>query len=292
MGGIGDTNTQNLLRLSNYLASGIPYYTGVYIPVINTITYNANIILNRSANTFYTVRSTGNNSTIDSLVIGDATVGTFSEVTLNPTISVVGTIASVQYSFVQIRWWNATNIAIFTVDQGSPFALKLYTVNISTGVVTSIGTLISTALESNAGLMVGVNSDNVFVQTTNLTSGTYSNNLIKVYNRSGVLTDDYVMPLLYYYTSGTRKNFYIPYSMVITDNYLLLINFFSIYDIFISSLSSIQKIFRITNNISNIFGSSFNYQNDFDMTSIYLQGNNTSGSIYITESDLIKYATL
>jgi len=68
---------QQVLRLSNYIASGFPYYTDVYVPIINTITNNANIILKQSDNTWYTVRSNGGNSTIDRLVIGDALLGTF-----------------------------------------------------------------------------------------------------------------------------------------------------------------------------------------------------------------------
>lgn len=291
---------QQLLKYSNYLASGIPYYTDVYCPIINTITYNANIILNRTANTFYTVRSTGNNSTIDSLAIGDSLLGTFSEVTLSPTITVVGTLANVHVKYVQIRWWDSTNIAVFTVDQGSPYALKLYTVNISTGVVTSVGTLISTVNSSTGGLLVGVNSNNIYI-VTSTTSNYLVNDILKKYNRSGVLLNDYYLPLIWTISGSSYYNYFVnPYAMTITDNCLYFQNYDTnneFQNILVSLLQLPQKMICITTNIYGYFHYNiFKYQTDFDMQSVYLCGKIgqylSSGTIYISDSDLIKYGIL
>ena len=290
---------QQVLRLSNYIASGFPYYTDVYVPIINTITNNANIILKQSDNTWYTVRSNGGNSTIDRLVIGDALLGTFSETTLTgDTITIVGTVSSSHQHYCQVRWWDSTNIAVFTVDQDSPYALKLYTVNINTGVVTSKGTLIATVDASSSGLQIGVNSTHIYVKTIDTSIGFSQNNYIKKFLKTDLSVENYHMALLFYHTGSTYKTFYFYTSMAVTTNYLWFFNYSTAIDdedirLWVSSISNIPKTVCISGNLLHMFSSGkFYYQTDYDGLTVYFTGNNGTGAFYITESDLIKYGAL
>ena len=294
-----EARIQQVLRLSNYMASGLPPISGVYSPLINTITNYANIILNRSANNWYTIRSTNGNNTMDSLVVGDGSDGTFSEITIAPSISVIGTVSSGWSSYFQIRWWDSSNIAVFTVDEDSPYDLKLYTVNISTGVSTSVGTLISGVPRSESGLYVGVNNTYIYVSTTIVDP--HANNYIIRYLKTNITTtEEYKMPLLYYGSGAyIRTMLYLPVS--VTTNYLWAINHrYGSYPFheYIFPLSNIQNGIRIGCDIGDVFNTSagFSFQTDYDMTSVYLLPNNYhlghSGLPYITESDLIKYGAL
>ena len=294
---------QQVLRLSNYIASGFPYYTDVYVPIINTITNKANIILKMSTNTWYTVRSNGGNSTIDRLVIGDGLLGTFSEINLDTAIVIGGTVTSDHYAYCQVRWWDSTNIAVFTVDQDSPYALKLYTVNINTGVVTSKGTLIATVDASSSGLQIGVNSTHIYVKTIDTSIGFPQNNYIKKFLKTDLSVENYHMALLFYRTGSTYKTFYFYTSMAVTTNYLWFFNYSTAVDdedirLWVSSISNIPKTVCISGNLLHMFSihmfssGKFYYQTDYDGLTVYFTGNNGTGAFYITESDLIKYGAL
>jgi hypothetical protein len=291
---------QQVLRLSNYMASGFPYISGVYVPVINTITNNANIILKKSDDTWYTVRSNSGNSTIDKLVVGDGLLGTFSEISLSgDTITIVGTVTSYYYRFCQIRWWDANTLAIITIDEDTPYALKIYTVPISTGVVSYKGTLIATVDSSYGGLQVAINSTNIYIQTI---TGTYSgsNNYIRSFLKTDLTNTNDIMPLLYYYCPTSTKYFYIPYIMATTNNYLWFLNYGSSPDtdtmyLWVSHISDIPKMTCVSGDIFHIVNGTtgkFLYQTDYDGTTVYITGNNGTGAFYITESDLIKYGAL
>jgi hypothetical protein len=292
-----DARIQQVLRFSNYMASGFPYYTDIYVPIVNTITYNANIILKMSTNTWYTVRSNGGNSTIDRLVIGDALLGTFSETTLTgDTITIVGTVSSNHQHYCQVAWWNSTTLAIFTVDQDSPYALKLYTCTLG-GVVTSKGTLIASVDYSLTGLQVGINSTKIYVQTTN-NSG-YFNNYIYEFLKTDLSIVNYTMPLLYVSLGGGSTIRYFDYHlMTVTSNYLWFLNRGSggsMY-LWISSILNIDKMICVSGDMSHVLAFSnstgFYYGTDYDGLTVYFTGNNGKGAFYIAEGDLIKYGAL
>jgi len=292
-----EARIQQVLRLSNYMASGLPYISGVYVPVINTITNNANIILKKSDDTWYTVRSNSGNSTIDKLVVGDGLLGTFSEISLSgDTITIVGTVTSSYDRFCQVRWWDANTLAIITIDEDTPYALKIYTVPISTGVVSYKGTLIATVGSSYGGLQVAINSTNIYIQTV---IGTYgSNNYIRSFLKTDLTNTNDTMPLLYYYCGVSTKYFYIPYIMTATNNYLWFLNYELSSDtmyLWISHISDIPKMTCVSGDIFhmvNTLSGKFLYQTDYDGTTVYITGNNNTGAFYITESDLIKYGAL
>ena len=301
---MSEARSQQILRLSNYMASGVPYISGVYSPLINTITNNANIILKKSTDNWYTIRSTGGDHTMDSLVVGDASDGTFTEVTIAPTISVVGALGASYYYHFQIRWWDSSNIAVFTLDVDSPYDLKLYTINISTGVSTSVGTLISGVLRGKNGICVCVNNTYVYVYTTRVDTGI--NSYIKRYLKTDIATTvEYDMPLLYFY-SGTYYRYMLYPIIAVTTNYLWAVNMNASTDeasLYMFPLTNIQIGTCIGNGLQNSFldNGMFHFQTDYDMTTMYFMPRNysplnyssgVSGIVYITESDLIKYGAL
>lgn len=279
---------QQLLRYSNYYGTGFPYYTDVYVPVIKTITNNANIVLKQSTDNFYTVRSTSGNSTINSLVIGDATDGTFTETSLTgDAITIAGTVTSNYYNYCQVKWWNTTNLAIFTVDQGSPYALKVYTVNISTGVTSLISTLVATIATNSLGVIAEVNSTYIYVIT--------DDNIISKYTRAGVLVESLTLPLFDIHSSLTYRNFNFYNNVALTNSYLYVYSYAK--KLFLSSLTNIQKQICIGSNLESVdvlsAGDLFEYGVDYDRISTYLQGYH-SGLVYIsdTSNDFIKFGVL
>lgn len=285
---MSDPRTQQLLKYSNYYGTGFPYYTDVYIPVINAITNYPNIVLNRSADAFYTVRSSSGNTTIDKLVVGNAVTGMFTETPLTgDAITIAGTFGTSYYNnYCQVKWWNSTNIAVFTLDQDSPYALKLYTVNISTGATDSIATLISTVSSCVNGTTVGVNDTNVYVIT--------ETNKLKKFSRAGVSIEDYIIPLYRLNTSSTNRTFTYNNQVAITNTYLYVYFDSGSYDdkLLLSTLSNPQKLVCIGDNFDNIM-SNFTYGADFDKASVYLDGQNGS-LVYIsdTDSNFIKFGVL
>jgi len=234
---------------------------------------------------------------MDSLVVGDAILGTFSEITISPSISVVGTVSSNWSYYFQIRWWDSSNIAVFTTDYDSPHALKLYTINVSTGVSTSKGTLIASPTASYTGLKVGVNSTHIYVQTSSTSS--YSSQ-IKKYLKTDLSATDYTCPLLYISTgSSAISNFTYYITMAVTSSYLWFINYRygsnESTRLWVSSISDVAKMVCISGEIGHVFdnySTKFYYQTDYDGLSVYLKPNSDVGAIYITESDLIKYGVV